>query len=166
MGLDMYLYREIYIGAHHEYRNVQGIVELTQAQDDNERIPINVDVNKIVSITEHLLYWRKANAIHGWFVNKVQKGQDDCSEYHVFRSDLEELWQICNDILNVEDKDERDTLAMKLLPPIAGFFFGSTTLDEWYYQDLKKTRDILGKELDDPRSKNLFEISYKYQSSW
>lgn len=163
MGLDMYLYREIYVGANHEYRNVQGTVELTHAEDDGERIPINVDVNKIVSITEHLIYWRKANAIHNWFVNKVQGGNDDCSEYNVFRSDLEELWQICNEILNVEDKDQRDALAYKLLPPTAGFFFGSTTTDEWYYMDLEKTRDILGKELENPKG---FEISYKYQSSW
>lgn len=163
MGLDMYLYREIYVGAHHEYRNVQGTVELTHAEDNGERIPINVDVNKIVSIIEHLVYWRKANAIHNWFVNKVQGGNDDCSEYNVFRSDLEELWQICNEILNVEDKDQRDALAMKLLPPVSGFFFGSTTLDEWYYMDLEKTRDILGKELEKPAN---YEISYKYQSSW
>jgi hypothetical protein len=36
-------------------------------------------------------------------------------------------------------------------------------LDEWYYMDLEKTRDILGKELEKPAQ---FEISYKYQSSW
>jgi hypothetical protein len=163
MGLDMYLYREIYVGAQHEYRNVQGTVELTHAADNGERMPINVDVNKIVSITEHLVYWRKANAIHNWFVKNVQGGNDDCTEYHVRRSDLEELWQICNEILNVEDKEKRDNLAYKLLPPVSGFFFGSTNLDEWYYMDLEKTRDILGKELEKPAQ---FEISYKYQSSW
>ena len=163
MGLDMYLYRETYVGAHHEYRNVQGTIELTRSESKNERIPIKVDINKIVSITEHLLYLRKANAIHGWFVNNVQGGHDDCKEYPVRRSDLEELWQICNEILNIEDQEKRDQTAMNLLPPVSGFFFGSTAIDEWYYIDLENTRDTLGKELDNPENIN---VSYKYLASW
>ena len=27
---------------------------------------------------EEVGYWRKANAIHGWFVRNVQNGKDDC----------------------------------------------------------------------------------------
>ena len=28
-------------------------------------------------------YWRKANAIHGWFVYNIQDGVDDQNEYYV-----------------------------------------------------------------------------------
>ncbi len=163
MGLDMYLYRETFVGGNHEYRDVQGTVELSYNTDDNERLPINVDIKSLVSVTEHLLYWRKANAIHGWFVRNVQGGNDDCKEYVVRRSDLEELWQICNEILNIEDKEKRDDLAYKLLPPTTGFFFGTYTLDEYYFSDLEKTKTVLGKELESPKT---YDISYKYQASW
>lgn len=37
-----------------------------------------INPEKVKEITEEVGYWRKANAIHGWFVDNVQKGNDDC----------------------------------------------------------------------------------------
>lgn len=159
----MYLYREIYVGANHEYRDVQGTIDLTCKGDNDERQAIEIDLSKVVSITEHVLYWRKANHIHKWFVDNVQGGQDDCNEHFASRSALEELYQICNELLNIPEGAEREKTAMKLLPPQQGFFFGSYDLDEWYWMEVEKTRDGLAKVLDEPMNIN---ISYKYQSSW
>ena len=33
--------------------------------------------------SEASIYWRKANAIHGWFVKNAQQGIDDCRTYSV-----------------------------------------------------------------------------------
>ena len=45
-------------------------------------------------------YWRKANAIHKWFVDNVQNGVDDCGEYKVTKEQLIQLHNACNDVLN------------------------------------------------------------------
>lgn len=42
-----------------------------------------------------IAYWRKAHAIHGWFVRNVQNGNDDCESYEVKKEKIEELLEIC-----------------------------------------------------------------------
>ena len=36
-------------------------------------------------------YWRKANAVHNWFVDNVQDGNDGCKHYWVSKEDLQKL---------------------------------------------------------------------------
>jgi hypothetical protein len=51
-------------------------------------------------------YWRKANAIHNWFVQNVQNGVDDCDIYLVTREQLEQLKEACEMVLaQVQTKD-------------------------------------------------------------
>src|ERR1017187_4553583 len=50
------------------------------------------------SLTE-VAYWRKANAIHGWFVNNVQNGIDQCQESVVTREQLNELLSVCYEVI-------------------------------------------------------------------
>lgn len=100
------------------------------AWDDGKRYPH-------VRVTESIGYWRKANAIHKWFVENVQEGVDDCGFHReVTKEDLEELRDICHEVLCDPD------LAEELLPTQGGFFFGSTQYDEWYILDLKNTIEI------------------------
>ena len=109
-------------------------------------------------IMEQVGYWRKANAIHRWFVENIQDGVDDCA-YHreVRQEDLEELRDICHEILcNPDLADDR-------LPTSIGFFFGSTQYDEWYIEDLKITIDIIDKVLETTDFEK--EMLY-YVSSW
>ena len=40
-------------------------------------------------------YWRKANAVHKWFVDNVQGGNDDCREYDIYLDNLVELRETC-----------------------------------------------------------------------
>ena len=40
-------------------------------------------------------YWRKANHIHNWFVQKVQNGIDQCEEHEVSREKMKELLAEC-----------------------------------------------------------------------
>ena len=72
----MYLTKKIYVGAEHKHRNVNGEVSITV----NGK-PLKVNFSKIVNIEERFGYWWEANAIHGWLVNNVQDGVDNCAEY-------------------------------------------------------------------------------------
>ena len=114
-----------------------------------------------------VMYWRKANAIHKWFVDRVQGGEDDCKEYPVSSTQLIELRDTCKRVLDesklvtgqvVEDV----SVAKELLPTQDGFFFGCTDYNEWYLDDVKKTYEGLAAlNLEEP-----YEGEYTYQSSW
>lgn len=108
-------------------------------------------------IYESVGYWRKANAIHKWFVNNVQDGEDDCGYYEVTKEQLEELLGICNTI-----KSDPES-ASSLLPTQCGFFFGSTDYDEWYMQDIESTIEILTSVL---KETDFDKQMIAYSSSW
>ena len=101
-------------------------------------------------------YWRKANQIHKWFVDNVQRGEDNCRPHGVDREQLAELRQLCLDVL------ADNTKASKLLPCGSGFFFGAYDYDEWYFNNLKDTVDIVDHCLHPDNA----DIYYEYQSSW
>jgi hypothetical protein len=49
-----------------------------------------------------------------------------------------------------------------LLPPVAGFFFGSDQIDDWYWEGIKDTADKLTAIIDETSEDQMFE----YQASW
>lgn len=110
------------------------------------------------NIKEEVGYWRKANAIHKWFVDNVQDGIDDC-DYHreVTKEDLEELRDVCKAVL------EKPSRAKNLLPTQGGFFFGSTEHDEWYIESLKNTIEICEQAL---ATTDFEKQMIYYVSSW
>ena len=157
MGLDMYLTRKKFIGAQYEHRNVRGTIYITV---EGKEVPI--DFNRLSYVEESGIYWRKANAVHQWFVNNVQKGTDDCGDYYVSHEKLEELLKLCKAVKKDHDKAE------ELLPTQSGFFFGSTEYDEWYFQDIDYTVKELDRLLKDEKQLNdagVFSEFY-YHSSW
>jgi hypothetical protein len=118
-----------------------------------------VKEERIAQIVEDVMYWRKANAIHIWFVKNVQEGEDDCKEYYVDHEKLKELRDIIRKVL------KKHSLAHELLPTGDGFFFGDTSYNEYYFEDLKKTDKVFTELLKDERhNKNRGE--FYYQSSW
>jgi len=107
-------------------------------------------------------YWRKANAIHHWFVVNVQYGEDDCRYYEVTREHL----------LALEEKVELALEAFKAknftdceyhLPTQGGFFFGSTDYDDWYETALQDTLLVVQNALNQTDWENDILL---YQSSW
>lgn len=141
----MYLVKRIFVGSNYEYRGVTGKVELT-----TKGSPIKVNLDKIYEIVEEACYWRKANQVHGWFVREIQDGVDDCKEYYVPFLKLLELKELCNQAVKTKDST--------LLPPCDGFFYGSTAVDEVYFDELRDTIEIIN-GLDESGS-------YFYRSSW
>lgn len=150
MGLDMYLHAKRYLWAW---------------QDGSEDKTIANEVQKIAKISEDFEvkeivikagYWRKANQIHRWFVQNVQDGKDDCGYYYVNRQNLIDLRDVCKRV------SENKELAATELPTESGFFFGNTEYDDWYYQDLAETIEIIDKALTlDPA-----QWDFEYHSSW
>ena len=88
-------------------------------------------------------YWRKANAIHKWFVDNVQGHEDDCGTYAVDEGELDKLELACRTVLAAKGTKKEKEVAMKILPPCEGFFFGGTDIDEYYYSDLEDTLEII-----------------------
>lgn len=90
---------------------------------------------------EQVAYWRKANAVHGWFVERVQNGEDECEPFIVRRELLADLLKSCDAVRVNPDA------APYLLPTQDGFFFGSTEYGEMYREDIDLTisqcREIL-----------------------
>jgi hypothetical protein len=151
MGLDMYLNKHTYVQQwQHIEEDKQYKVEVTKGGQ-----PTHINPKKIKYIIEEAGYWRKANQIHQWFVDNVQKGVDDCGDYYVGTDDLEKLLDAC-------EKVKADhSLADTLLPSASGFFFGGTEYDEWYFNGIDNTIEILKEALADES-----DSSYYYSSSW
>jgi len=145
MGLDMYLRKMVYVGANYSHRCVSVKIEINIGDQ-----AVKVNPAKIAYIIEEAGYWRKANAIHNWFVTNVQDGDDNCQEHDVSYEQLQELRKLCKKVIKSKDAT--------LLPPSAGFFFGSTEADDYYFQNLKETVKII--DSLDP------EGDYSYRSSW
>ena len=80
-------------------------------------------------------YWRKANQIHKWFVDNIQGGVDNCEVYEVSIDQIKKLHRVVKETLRTKNTSK--------LPPDNGFFFGSTTVDEFYWEDLRSTKKYL-----------------------
>lgn len=188
MGLDMYLSRKKFIGANYEHRKITGSIDIKQ---NGKEIPI--DFNKVSYIEEAVGYWRKANAIHKWFVDKCQDGVDDCKEYYVSSENLEDLLNTCKeikekvimkkgkvangqrltedgwvDILEDGEYISNPEICEELLPTEDGCFFGSTAYDEYYMNDIDYTIKLLEELLEEDKKLNEQDVwcDYYYQSSW
>lgn len=165
MGLDMYLWRYVNM----PWDKSKMLLDITAEFIDEERgcrLPIRV--NKVVAIKEEAMYWRKANHIHKWFVDNVQGGQDDCKPYWVSREALVTLLDICKEALaiekNVLTEEDKEKLE-ELLPRERGFFFGGYEYDEWYFSDIRDTKDKLEELLKQDENCSIF-VSYEYEASW
>jgi hypothetical protein len=153
MGLDMYLTRKTYVKQwSHQAPEEQFEVTITKGGKPYD----GIDVSNVTNIEEEVGYWRKANQIHRWFVENVQNGVDNCGEYSVSKSELETLRNICTEVLNDHSKAE------ELLPSASGFFFGNTDYDEWYYNDVQHTIEIIDKIIGETNPNQ----DIYYSSSW
>lgn len=154
MGLDQFLHASKYASGTKwstEESNAlyRSIMELAKIDDFvSDELPS-------ASIEVKVAYWRKANAVHGWFVTNCQDGEDNCQTSYVSRDQLTELVDICKKVL------ADNSLASELLPVQEGFFFGGTEYDEWYMGNVQYTADAIGKLLTLPT-----DWEFNYSSSW
>lgn len=144
MGLDMYLTREHYV------KNWDWMDE-----DDKWTISITgpepIDVSKVVTISEEVYLWHKADVIHRWFVENVQDGEDNCARYYVTFEQLQELAEGCRKVLADLDND---ALAEELGLSSVYFHRGYS---QDYVEQLSETAKVLA---------DLPEGDYHYSSDW
>ncbi len=69
MGLDMFLTKEYYI-KNWDFMKPEEKHEITITKGGK---PSTIENTKINSVIVDVAYWRKANAIHKWFVENVQE---------------------------------------------------------------------------------------------
>jgi hypothetical protein len=150
MGLDMYLDKRTYV----KNWNFQEPEERHEVVVTKGGSSTNINPEKVKYIVEEAGYWRKANQIHRWFVENVQRGVDDCGNYYVEKSKLLELLDLC------EKVKADNSLADSLLPTASGFFFGGTEYDEWYFEDINNTINIIKETVEGG------DADYYYSSSW
>jgi hypothetical protein len=81
MGLDMYLEKA-------KKQENKTFKEVTKRIE-------NLSYEMWKSSREEVMYWRKANQIHNWFVLNIQNGIDDCGNYEITKEALETLLQQC-----------------------------------------------------------------------
>lgn len=112
-----------------------------------------------------IMYWRKANAIHKWFVFNVQSGEDKCEPHALTTDDLHRLLHACRIVVAKRNTDVAHEYANYFLPTGSGFFFGSTEYDDWYYEGLMRTIEEVGGFLRDFPG-NETEITMYYRSCW
>lgn len=154
MGLDMYLSKRTYV-KNWEFQKQEHRHEVIVNRGGKPRE--DIDNSRISEVIEQVMYWRKANAIHRWFVENVQDGVDDCREYWVSKEKIQELIDLCSKVIETKDTT--------LLAPKSGFFFGSQEIDDWYFINLGDTVKKLTQELENFRDTKSSGEFY-YQASW
>lgn len=192
MGLDMYLGRI--------NREAVGYINLDLPETKRSKPDLYFKVAPYInqrgdpafyqweSLFEEVGYWRKANAIHHWFVENVQNGTDDCERYEVSKEKLEELLETAKEVLGscvmvsglvrngqrfeggkLADIMEPgkyvldSSIAEELLPTTSGFFFGGTDYDEYYVKDIAYTAATIEKALNET---DFDTHTIYYCSSW
>jgi hypothetical protein len=162
MGLDQYLTAKKYVA---KWNYDDGFDNKFITQEFQDLLPMDTpDITKYgqfagITVEYPVGYWRKANAIHNFFVVELGEGVDDCREMYVDRDIILELRERCVEVLEADNMEE---MAEKVgLETVSGFFFGDTEYGEWYREDLKLTVDICNHVLALPE-----EYSIHYQASW
>ena len=137
-------------------------------------------------------YWRKFNALHSWFVKKVQYGIDDCRfGKPVTLETLQELHDKLHKVIDVftdaiacgntvgkipqgddmwsggwsiKKGSKHEKQLKSLFPTAEGFFFGNTLYNGDYLNDVTETYDWLTQFLGN--KSDLSGYTLFYHSSW
>jgi hypothetical protein len=156
MGLDMYLRAEFYTSPYGDQ-----FTELNTCIRGLLNIPVQIPVTEIKM---QVMYWRKANQIHAWFVKHICAGTDDCSPANLDKEQLEQLLTACKTVLDAKGTPDAESIAREHLPTREGFFFGNYVYDDWYYNDVQDTLNALTPMLALAEHPNF--TNFEYQASW
>ncbi len=156
----MYLYKRTYVqNWEHNPPEQQHQIEVKK----NGVVRNDIKPNRICYITEQVAYWRKFNALHGWFVNECGGGIDECQNINVDEDKLVELLETLKKV------SDNFTMAKELLPPVQGFFFGGDEIDEYYKEDVNSTIKIIEELLEEheqSKEHGLYSGDFEYRASW
>ena len=137
------------------YLTANRSVNKEQKQTVQQLFPELNSKSPVSAVVIETAYWRKANAIHSWFVRECQGDVDNCGKYYVSREKLEKLKSTCESVLLDHTK------AAELLTTARGFFFGDTDYNEDYFDTLTYTVKAIEEALQ-----LSLEWEFEYSSSW
>jgi hypothetical protein len=164
MGLDMYLIARKYISGWRHEKNPAVKAAFDKMVEASGLLPTDIAPGSPSGNIElRVGYWRKANAIHAWFVKHVQNGEDECEPHGVDPQQLVALLETCRSVLQHKGTPKAAEMADAILPPQAGFFFGSTEVDDWYWEGITETIEMLERITTNAR---FADWAFIYQSSW
>jgi hypothetical protein len=91
-----------------------------------------------------IAYFRKVN-----FLLPAFNYQDNCSDIEIAKCEVEDLLTSCDNVLALYNRHKAGELneteladmISEDLPTTAGFFFGSTKYDEWYFKNVEYVRN-------------------------
>jgi hypothetical protein len=191
MGLDMYLNATRSFSGY-DYEGPERKKEFKQLMNSVGSEHWADRQSPYATVTFTVGYWRKMNAVHGWFARNCGEPDNDVSMY-VSKDDLIKLKNDCasallkmptkvpvsigtavsiktdnpfeaiKDLITAEahSAEFNDSNDDDPLRPTAGFFFGSTEKDDWYYDGLRETINIVDKALSLPD-----EWRFRYEASY
>ena len=155
MGLDMYLYKREYVsGWNFDGKSDTSLYDTIIDKMGVDRCAGSPHANVEVCVA----YWRKANAIHGWIVDNLANGVDECQSIYVTKENLITLRDLAKSAL------KEPAMAGDILPPTQGFFFGGYEIDDWYMEDMKLTVDQIDKILESVKDEPYADFIYR--ASW
>ena len=159
MGLDMYLNKVYFVKGKLTVEDLKAALKASAPAGESFEPLTEGQLN---TVEQECIYWRKANAIHRWFVENVQENVDNCASYFVDITQLKALRDLCSRV--VEDH----SLAESLLPTQQGFFFGCTAYDDYYFDDIEYTLEKLNKLIEwyEALPEDSLYPEFSYQSSW
>jgi hypothetical protein len=186
MGLDMYLSKKTYV-KNWEHNGPENQHKITVKKGGKTRTDIKPE--RVSYITEEVGYWRKFNALHGWFVNECADGVDECQSIYVSKEKLEQLLSTLKEVKLAIDNSKKTVKVLKdwngsdyevetydceesvkeLLPPTQGFFFGGYEIDDWYKQNVDETVTLIENLLEEEKESEkhgLWGGEFYYQASW
>jgi hypothetical protein len=165
MGLDMYLYKKTYVkNWEHNPAMEQHQIEVKK----NGVVRNDIKPSRISYIVEEVAYWRKFNALHGWFVEKCAGGVDECQDIYVSEESMSELLNALKEVSNALSVGNVDA-SKEVLPPTQGFFFGSDDVDDYYVESVNstiETIETLLKEHEESLAHGLYSGDFYYRASW
>jgi hypothetical protein len=154
MGLDMALIVKRTLLNDFEYD--------AQAADSYNKIIKTVDRANLMRNSEYaimrieleVMHWRRFYPLHEWFINNGIKSDSEGAHYYVTPKKLELLVDILDQIVNNNDE------APKLLP--------ADNYDEWYYEAVTRSRDVLRELSASIKTERLMNIQWNvyYIASW
>ncbi len=158
MGLDMYLNRTN--RTNHTIEELEAIDHETITPESPEATPFlplreYEYSDGFYSIFHEVAYWRKFNALHNWFVQRVQGGIDECQLSEI---DVDTLIELIDDLRAVSKGE-----VVEDLEPVGGFFFGSTEKDDYYYQRINNALNTFEEIL---RVFDFKKCRLFYRASW
>lgn len=164
---DLAVSRDLHLSGYREEdrrREVLAIAGIDSLVTGEEHCNL-VERPPIITAKATVVYWRKANSVHGWFVKNVQEGVDECYTYEVHPEQLAALVRDCEEALHHYYNGDRAGAAAVMMPT-RGCCFGSYDIDEWWVKDLTDTVTEVKDAISRIVALHLPDIIITYHSSW